>query len=224
VGASYRPVSTYWPVSKEQVWQASLDFHHFSTYLTKSENFSNPGESKDSQSSEGWLAQEQDFIETFFERKVPQVLAKEGTHCTAASWDQFAKTVLQSNDIRPVDNQGAQSYTLICHSKNKVIQFRPHCFDEDVLALAHKIYGELVLAPTLIHGFSLPLYTCPVMPGIIHIFQRFPDKAFPLDRQLNTIRDLALFVSKAAFWPQPRDSLSSDSWTITAGTKLTRLA
>jgi hypothetical protein len=149
-------------------------------------------------------------------------LSKEGTHCTAASRDQFAKTVLHSDDIRPVDNQGAQSYTLICPSRNKIIQFRLHRFDEDVLALAHKIYGEWAPAPALIKEFSLPVYTCPVMPGIIHIFQKFPDP-FPLDRQLNTVRDLALFASKAAFWPQPRDSLSSDSWTIAAGTKLTRL-
>ena len=189
-----------------------------------------PAGTKDSQLTEGWLAQEKDFIETFFEKKVPQALSETEPHVgeqrpTAESCDKFAKTLLGSDDIRPVDNQGAQSYTLICPSQNTIVQFRLRRFDEDALALAHKIYGELVPAPTLKNGFPIPVYVCPVMPGVLHIFQDFPKglNKFPLDRQLNTVHDLAIFVAKAAFWPQPKESLTDDSWTVMARAKLTRL-
>lgn len=125
-----------------------------------------------------------------------------------------------------MDNQGAASYTLICPSQKKIIQFRLKPFDEHILSLAHDIYGDLVPIPTRLYRYSFPLptYVCPVIPGIVHILQDFPKDRFPVQRQLNTVRDLAVFIAKAAFWPQPRQALSSDSWTITASTKLKDLA
>ncbi|RMZ79656.1 hypothetical protein DV738_g3153, partial [Chaetothyriales sp. CBS 135597] len=184
---------------------------------------------QDGHLSERWLDQEKEFIETFFGKKVPQILSKhgpagEGFQCTAETCDDFAKTTLGSEDVQLVDNQGAASYTLICRSQNKIVQFRLERFDEHIMELAHKIYDKLVPIPSLINGFPLPVYVCPIIPGIVHIFQEFPKDRFPLERQLNTVRDLAAFVAKAAFWPQTRDTLSSHSWTLTAGKKLKSVA
>jgi hypothetical protein len=73
-----------------------------------------------------------------------------------------------------------------------------------------------VPVPTRPGSFPLPMYVCPVIPGVVHVFQDFPKDHFPLRRQLNMVQDLAAFVAKAAFWSQPRQALSSDSWTATA--------
>jgi len=68
------------------------------------------------------------------------------------------------------------------------------------------------------------MYVCPVIPGAVRILQDFPKDRFTLQRQLNTVCDLAAFVAEAAFWPQPRQALLCDSWTATASTKLKNLA
>ncbi len=137
--------------------------------------------------------------------------------------DDFAKRTLQTEDIQLVENQGATSYNLICPSQTKIVQFRLKRFDEEVLALAHQIYGDLVPSVTFFGGFSLPVYVSPVIPGQIHIFQKFPSTAFPLERQLKTTVELAQFVAKSAFWPRLRSSYSATSWTKTARSTLEKL-
>ncbi|KAG9238929.1 hypothetical protein BJ875DRAFT_501659 [Amylocarpus encephaloides] len=74
-------------------------------------------------------------------------------------------------------------------------------------ALAHKIYGDLVPSIMSFDSYALPVYVCPVIPGQVHMLQKFPKGAFPLQRQLTTVTELAQFVAKSAFWPQPNDSL-----------------
>lgn len=188
-----------------------------------------PDETNHGRFSGAWLTQEQELIDLFFKEKVPLALrklpsSKDSFQCTAEGCAAFARKVLRSDDVRPVDNQGAASYTLICPSQNKIVQFRLERFNEHILTLAHDIYGDLVPVPTRLGSFPLPVYVCPVIPGVVHIFQDFPKDRFPLRRQLNTVRDLAAFVAKTVFWPQPRQALSSDSWTATASAKLKDLA
>ncbi|KAI0100492.1 hypothetical protein GGR51DRAFT_564027 [Nemania sp. FL0031] len=52
---------------------------------------------------------------------------------------------------------------------------------------------------------------------------KFPKGAFPLRRQLTTVTELAQFVAKSAFWPQPVSTYSPTSWTKTARSNLVRL-
>ena len=163
------------------------------------------------------------MIATFFEKLVPETLAPIEILPAQSDCDDFAKRTLQTEDIRPVDNQGATSYTLICPSQTTIVQFRLKRFDEEVLALAHQIYGDLVPSITSLGGFSLPVYVSPVIPGQIHIFQQFPPTNFPLKRQLTTIMELAQFVAKSAFWPRSRSSYSPTSWTKTARNTLETL-
>lgn len=168
--------------------------------------------------SESWLAQEREIVERFFEKRVPETLGttKAEIFCTAKDCDEYARRTLQVEDIHPVENQGENSYTLICPSQAKIVQFRLKRFDEEVLALAHQIYGDLVPSVTLFGDFPLPVYVSPVISGQIHIFQNFPSSKFPMERQLTTVKELAQFVAKSAHWPQPKSSYSATSWTKTA--------
>ncbi|KAI9748976.1 MAG: hypothetical protein M4579_007059, partial [Chaenotheca gracillima] len=144
--------------------------------------------------------------------------------CTANLCEEVARRTLNTDDIQPVENQGATSYTLICKSQAKIIQFRLKPFNEEILALAHQIYGDLVPSVTLIDGFPLPVYVSSVIPGRIHIFQDFPETEFPLERQLITIKELARFVAKSAHFPRPTTSFLPTSWTKTARSTLEKLS
>ncbi|KAI9814159.1 MAG: hypothetical protein M1832_005970 [Thelocarpon impressellum] len=160
------------------------------------------------QRSEAWLAQEREMIAAFFEEK---------------DCESFARSVLRADDIHPVENQGATSYTLICPSQSKIIQFRLQRLDEELLALARQIYGTVVPSVTFHSGLPIPVYVSPVIPGQIHIFQKFPPDAFPLERQLTTTTELARFVAKSAARPLPASSYSPTSWTKTAPTVLEKI-
>lgn len=81
------------------------------------------------------------------------------------------------------------------------------------MALARQIYGDLVPSVTLFSDFPLPVYVSPVIPGQLHVFQEFSSAAFPLERQLTTVKELARFVAKSAYWPQPQSSYRATSWT-----------
>ncbi|KAI9678047.1 MAG: hypothetical protein M1817_005991 [Caeruleum heppii] len=177
---------------------------------------------EENQLSEAWLAQEREMIANFFNKLVPQTLNR-GATCTAQDCDDFARRTLQTEHVRPVDNQGATSYTLICLDQEKIIQFRLKRFQDDVLTLAHQIYGDLVPTVTAIAGFPLPVYLSTVIPGQIHIFQTFPSEAYPLNRQLVTVTDVARFVARSAHWPQPESSYAATSWTKSARLTLTTL-
>ena len=160
---------------------------------------------------------------------MPEELAKSGKtleSCkipTANDCESFARRLLQVQDIELVESQGATSYTLICQNQGKIIQFRLKPLDEGVLAIAHKIYGDLVPSIMSIDSYALPVYVCAVIPGQVHMLQKFPKGAFPLQRQLTTVTELAQFVAKSAFWPQPVSTYSLTSWTKTARSTLDRL-
>lgn len=175
--------------------------------------------------SDFWLAQEREFVERFFEKLVPEKfgLTEATITCKAKDCDEYAKRHLQAEDIQCVENQGATSYTLICPSQAKVIQFRLKKFNEEVLALAHQIYGDLVPAVTFLGDFPLPVYVSAVIPGKIHICQVFSPSAFPLERQLTTVKEIAQFIAKAAYWPRPTSSYSATSWTKTAQNSIEKL-
>ncbi|KAI3339080.1 hypothetical protein F4824DRAFT_458100 [Ustulina deusta] len=194
-----------------------------------SDSSAEAAQSTTEQHSEAWLEQEKLWIARFFKERVPEELAKSGKTSegckipTANDCESFARHLLQAQDIEPVKSQGATSYTLICPSQAKIIQFRLKPLDEGVLTLAHRIYGDLVPSIMSFGSFSLPVYVCPVIPGQVHMLQKFPKGAFPLQRQLTTVTELAQFVAKSAFWPQPVSTYSPTSWTKTARSNLDRL-
>lgn len=97
---------------------------------------------------------------------------------TADDCENFARRLLQVQDIEPVGSQGATSYTLICLSQAKIIQFRLKPLDEGVLALAHEIYGDLVPSMMSFGSYALPVYVCLAIPGQIHIFKNSPRMNF----------------------------------------------
>jgi hypothetical protein len=179
--------------------------------------------------SDAWDAQEQEMVDHFFGHLVPKAvttasLATDHAECTAEECEAFARKILDdAKYVERVKNQGATSYTLVCPSQAKIVQFRLKRFDEEVLALAHQIYGSLVPTVTYNDGFPLPVYVSPLIPGHVHIFQDFTMERFPLRRQLTTVVDLARFVARAALEPRPVSSYSPDSWTKTAGTFLRQL-
>jgi hypothetical protein len=178
--------------------------------------------------SKAWVEQEKEWIAEFFAIKVPKALAKPGKRVseslTSDDCHEYARRLLGAADVEPVQNQGATSYTLVSLCQKKIIQFRLDAFNEDVLALAQAIYGNLVPTITSFGDFALPVYVSPLIPGKVHIFQHFPTDAFPLKRQLRTVTGLGQFVAKSAFWPQPASTYSSTSWTKTARHVLGKLA
>ncbi|GAM88276.1 hypothetical protein ANO11243_063090 [Dothideomycetidae sp. 11243] len=175
---------------------------------------------------EQWLASERDIVTTFFTQKVtaqyPQTIQVNEDKCYA-----LARSLLGTDDVKLVDNQGFNSFTLFSPSKGKVIQFRLDVFQDATLQLALKIYGNQIPSrASLPHGFEdfpLPVYVSDVIPGVVHILQPFPEQGFPLDRQLNTVTDLARFIAKATFFPQDREALRKDGWTATASQFVARL-
>lgn len=79
------------------------------------------------------------------------------SRCNESTCLQFAKNVLKTNEISPVDNQGSNSFTM--QSPDMIIQFRLKPLNIDVLALANKIHGDLIPKVTLHDGFPLPVYS-----------------------------------------------------------------
>ncbi|KAI9696667.1 MAG: hypothetical protein M1820_008041 [Bogoriella megaspora] len=175
---------------------------------------------------EEWQQSERAIIDEFFRVKVPEALNVEnGTEvsCTEASCIEFGKQIVEADDLAPVENQGFSSFTLVCHSKSQVIQFRLRPFNTSTLELAHQIYGDTV-PRTIFHGnFCLPVYTSKIISGKFHVLQPFPEAKFPLERQKRTITDLGRFVARATFFPQPKTSYKADSWTAKSKETLERL-
>ncbi|WEW59265.1 hypothetical protein PRK78_004734 [Emydomyces testavorans] len=187
--------------------------------------------------SEFWRAQEREMITNFFEKIVPETLKSTKTPLkpsgeadqgaalpTEEDCISFAKRILMTGDVQLVDNQGAFSYTLICPSQSKIVQFRLKRFDDEILAFAQQIYGDLVPSVTFYDGFPLPVYVSSVVPGQLHLFQKFPATEFPLKRQLTTVVELAQFVAKSAHWPRPKSAYSATSHTLTARSTLEKLS
>ena len=75
--------------------------------------------SNSKQHSGGWLAQEQEFVDIFFNQRGSKALAgvKESEICTPESCMRFASKTLETDGLHLVDNQGAVSYTLISTAK-----------------------------------------------------------------------------------------------------------
>lgn len=175
-------------------------------------------EPESTKSHNSWLAQEKELLEMFFEKRVPEALgSSEATTTLAAKdCDEYAKRHLQAEDIQRIENQGATSYILLCPSQAKIIRFHLRRLNDKVLALAHQIYGDLVPSVTFFDNFPLPVYVVPVIPGQKQYIRDFMNPAFPLERKLTTVKEIAQFVAKAAYWPQPTSSYSATSWTETA--------
>lgn len=177
------------------------------------------------QNSQAWQEQEQEWVMNFFTKLVPEALLGKPSHQVPgkADCDSLAAQLLNCDDIEPVDNQGSVSYTVISKKQNKIVQFRLRRLNEAALSLAHETYGECVPQMKYVDDSALPTYIAPVLPGQIHILQQFPEDRFPLERQIRTVQDVARFVAKGAFKPQPKDSYAEGSWTRTAKTLLLAL-
>lgn len=176
---------------------------------------------------EEWQQQEREIIDEFFKVKVPEVLndgADSTTSCTEDSCIKFGKQVLQADDLKPVHNQGCASFTLACHRKSKIVQFRLRPFNATITDLAYKIYGTQVPRIDFHTGFPLPVYSSDIIPGKVHVLQPFPEtEEFPIERQKKTVVDLGLFIAKATHFLQPQASYREDSWTRNATETLHRL-
>ena len=163
--------------------------------------------------TEEWQQQERDIIDEFFDVKVPKVF--KGIICTEESCVEFGKQFLQVDDLEPVRNQGCNSFTLVCHRKSKIVQFRLRPFDTTIADLAHRIYGSKVPRTDFHSGFPLPVYSSDIIPGKVHVLQPVAEE-FPIERQKMTVIDLGEFVAKATHFPQPKASYRADCWTIKA--------
>lgn len=193
--------------------------------------------------TEEWKQQERRIIDEFFKIKVPETLGSRPVDksrvslgsmsldsksaadygCSETSCIHFAKEITKSDDIVLVDNQGSNSFTLLCPSESQVIQFRLKPFNTTTMDLAHQIYHNKVPRPILHKGFPLPVYSSDNIPGRVHILQPFPEDEFPLEREKATVIDLGCFVARATFFPQPKSSYISTSWVTTAKEMLDRL-
>lgn len=170
---------------------------------------------------EEWKRHERKFIDRFFQEKVPKVLGNEAASlCTEDICIQYAKAVLETDDVFAVNNQGSNSFTL--QTLGTIIQFRLKPQKTDVLALANEIYGDLVPKVNFHDGFLLPVYSSKVISGQVHLLQPFPEE-FPLEREKTTVTELGLFIARAAFFEQPTVLARNVSWTDAALETLNRL-
>lgn len=114
------------------------------------------------------------------------------------------------------------------------MQFRHEELDEMALERARGVYWGLVPRIVKVEGFEVPVNECDAIPGRVHYKQEicFPSEngkgkgsgsGFPLERELNTVTDLAKFFAKGAFSPQSPSTYSSTSTTKSAGAMLTTL-
>jgi Phosphotransferase enzyme family len=175
--------------------------------------------------SEEWNRQEREIIDKFFREKIPATFTAENESasvCTEKSFIQFAKAALKTDDVAAVDNQGSNSFTLLSSSLKEIIQFRLKLLKTDIIHLANKIYGDLVPEVKFHDGFPLPVYSCKVIPGRVHLLQPFPEGNFPLEREKVTVAELGWFVARAAFFEQPKP-VPDSSWTKSAEMTLHRL-
>ena len=161
----------------------------------------------------GWDESEQEMIDAFFNHSVPKVARNP---CSASDCNGFAKSIMYPDDVMLVNNQGATSYTLMCPTRQKIIQFRLNKLDTTFLDKAKEIYGDLVAAQTPHQAFGLPVYTCDLLPGEIHFMKDISRNDFPLEREKRTVTDLAKFVARSSHFPYPGSSYMASSWTLSA--------
>ena len=173
-----------------------------------------------------WQEDERKLIDAFFREKVPQALKQDGkpeNACDEGACTEFAKQLLSADDLAPVDNQGCNSFTLICHSRGQIVQFRLRPLDTSIIDLAHQTYGDIIPRSTFHSGFALPVYSSRIIPGRVHFLQPFPKAHFPLKRQQTTVKELGWFIGRATHHIQPKCAYKADSWTVKARENLQRL-
>ncbi|GAM82700.1 hypothetical protein ANO11243_006830 [Dothideomycetidae sp. 11243] len=137
----------------------------------------------------------------------------------------FANQVLDTNDVKLVDSQGAGwSFTVISHTKDKVVQFKRNALDKRMLALAKTIY--MTLTPTVTRcgvDFPLPVYIIDKALGVDFSTLIPPpmDQPFPLDRYHRGVIDLARFIARSICFPQAANE--AGPWTKSASRHLDTL-
>ncbi|MCJ1460303.1 hypothetical protein MMC28_010682 [Mycoblastus sanguinarius] len=175
----------------------------------------------------GWDESEQKLIDLFFEKKVPAAAKAKDKNAESISASQclaYAQSLMKSDNIMLLDNQGCNSYTLVCPDHRKIIQFRLEELDMKSIEDAKQTYGSLVSDIT--HhdtGFGLPAYTSDIVPGQLHYWQDISKSSFPLEREVATVVDLAKLISRASHFPRPVSSYKDSSWTKSASAKFQRL-
>ncbi|GAM83997.1 hypothetical protein ANO11243_019870 [Dothideomycetidae sp. 11243] len=166
-----------------------------------------------------WASRERSFINHFFQVEVCKRLGND--ICSEQDCVQFAQEILNVDDLEPVPVQGATSYTLISGSEAKIVQFRLDALNDDVMALARKIYHDEFPFANFHAGFPLPVYTSEVMPGTVYFLLPRQKGHIPFDRYRRTVTDLAKFIGKTSVAPQP--TCDAESWTASAPSALSRL-
>lgn len=162
---------------------------------------------------DGWDQSEKLMINNFFEQRVPKI-AK--TTCSASECHVFAKTLMQEGEIVLVNNQGYHSYTLACPRSNRIIQFRLKELNIQFISEAKAIHGDLVSKVVHHSGFKLPVYVFDIIPGVAHYWQEPPRDHFPLERELQTVQDLAKFIAASSKFPHPPADCKDTSKTYRA--------
>lgn len=151
---------------------------------------------------DGWDEDEQGLVDAFFGEKVPQALAKRQDivnmfgSCSASDCDRFARWLLEA-PVHRSTNQGCNSYTLVCPERNKIVQFRMEELNTQLIDTAKRTWGDLVAQVSFHGGFSLPVYTCNILPGQLHSSLNIDLSNFPLEREKQTVIDIGKFVAKA---------------------------
>ncbi|KAF2155361.1 hypothetical protein K461DRAFT_112068 [Myriangium duriaei CBS 260.36] len=140
-------------------------------------------------------------IKLFFSDSSLKDPRSEVVACSEADCTEFAKRILETEDVVHVDYQGIQSFTLISRSKGKVVQFRKTPLDEDMLVLADKIYVDLPRKLTYRNGFPLPVYISDVVRGVHLITTNRSSDDFVFETQRQTITNLARFITRALHFP-----------------------
>ncbi|GAM90033.1 hypothetical protein ANO11243_080730 [Dothideomycetidae sp. 11243] len=117
----------------------------------------------------------------------------------------LASEILGTRDISPVNCQGTASNTLVSADTAKVVHFRRHALDDDMLVLASTIYGPLTPAMTRHPTDPKYLLAVYVANWVDGDFCDEPDLAgpFPLGRFLSTTLDVAKFIGRGVHYPQP---------------------
>ena len=168
----------------------------------------------------GWNDSEQVMINIFFDNRVPKVAE---TTCSASECQDFARNLIQGKAIVLVNNQGFHSYTLACPESNQIIQFRLRQLDLKFIDEAKEIHSNLISCVTHHDGFKLPVYTMGIIPGVAHCWQEPPRTAFPLERELTTVTDLAKFIAASSQFSHPSADCKENSKTKSAHATFKRL-
>ena len=135
----------------------------------------------------------------------------------------YAKSLMESENIILVDNQGCNSYNLICPNRSKITYFSTIQLDTKIIEDAGQISGALVPQVTFHAGFILPVYTSDVAQGQLHLFQPVPRSSFPVEREMTTVIDLAKFITRSSHFAKPGSSYKDASWTNSTTASLGRL-